>query len=526
MNKGWLVSFATLAFAAAMSGFAPVASAASYIYELRGTSSNNIWRVDPAAPSETLVVTAYPGGNAATIAQCPSGYLYYVVNATNGAVYRWDPATPASAPTLLGTLGAGVPGALRLACNSAGTLYYMPDSGPLYTLNPATGAATSTGATVTGTGSGGDMAFSATGTLYILNSSRQLYTASTAGGAASAQGTLTGIASNSATLGLAFDSAGNLYAQSQNPAGLYRLTGTAATLVVGLNNSDTGATGDLASVILAASNVDVAKSFSPTVIGVNGASILTVTLSNANTTALRGAAFTDNFPSGLVVSASPTLVNTCGGTATAAAGGTSLALSGGSIPAAGSCSISVSVTSSSAGAYLNTLAARAVSTALAYNDSAATATLTVRLPMTLSKSSAPFSDPVNATTNPKRIPGAFVDYTIAAANPAGGAIDGNTVIITDKIPVQTELFVGNVGASGPVAFTDGLPSSGLTYTFGTLASGADDVEFSADGGATWAYAPTANANGVDPAVTDIRIRPKGSFNSATSFQLRFRVRVK
>jgi hypothetical protein len=172
------------------------------------------------------------------------------------------------------------------------------------------------------------------------------------------------------------------------------------------------------------------------------------------------------------------------------------------------------------------LAARSVTTAMAYNDSAAAATLTVRLPMTLSKSSVPFSDPVNGTTNPKRIPGALVDYTISATNPAGGAIDGNTVIITDKIPVQTELFVGNVGASGPVAFTDGLPSSGLTYTFATLSSGVDDVEFSADGGTTWTYSPTANANGVDPAVTDIRIRPKGSFNSATSFQVRVRVRVK
>ena len=526
MNRARFKSLATLALATALSAFAPFAHAASYLYELRGTNSNNIWRVDPAAPSENLIVTAYPGGNAATISQCPSGYLYYVVNATNGAVYRWDPATPASPPTLLGNLGGGIPGALRFACDSSGTLYYLPDTGRLYTLNPATGTATFTGATITGTGSGGDMAFSAAGSLYILNSSRQLFIASTAGGAASAQGTLSGIANNSATLGLAFDSAGNLYAQSQNPAGLYQLTGTAATLVIALNNTDTGATGDLASVVLAVSNVGVAKSFSPGVIVVNGASTLTVTLSNSNATALRAAAFTDIFPGGVVVAPIPSLFNTCGGTATAAAGASSLGLIGGTIPAAGSCSISVNVTSSSAGVYLNTIAARAVTTALAYNDGPAAATLTVKLPMTLSKSSAPFSDPVNGTTNPKRIPGAFVDYTIAAANPGAGVIDSNTVIITDKIPVQTELFVGNVGAGGPVAFTDGLPSSGLTYTFGTLASGTDDVEFSSDGGVTWNYSPTANANGVDPAVTDIRIRPKGSFNSAANFQVRFRVRVK
>jgi len=96
------------------------------------------------------------------------------------------------------------------------------------------------------------------------------------------------------------------------------------------------------------------------------------------------------------------------------------------------------------------------------------------------------------------------------------------------MPANTELFVGNLGAigSGPVAFTDGAPASGLTYTFTSLASATDDVSFSNDGGVTFVYSPIANANGVDPSVTHLRVNPKGNFNSSAGFLVRFRVRVK
>lgn len=41
--------------------------------------------------------------------------------------------------------------------------------------------------------------------------------------------------------------------------------------------------------------------------------------------------------------------------------------------------------------------------------------------------------------------------------------------------------------SGPVEFQDGTPSSGLSYTFVSLASADDDLEFSSDGGVTFGY---------------------------------------
>jgi hypothetical protein len=104
--------------------------------------------------------------------------------------------------------------------------------------------------------------------------------------------------------------------------------------------------------------------------------------------------------------------------------------------------------------------------------------------------------------------------------------------VLDNVPVQGDLFVGDVGApgSGPVEFADGSPSSGLTYTFISLASGADDLFFSDDGGVTFGYTPVPDADGYDAAVTHLRVEPTGALAPATaggdpSFSLRFRVRV-
>ncbi len=505
-----------------------VALAGNFIYEIRGTAggSNNIWRIDPNLPAVTTAYAGYPGGDSATLAQCPDGLIYYVINTTNGTMYRWNPATPATAPVAIGTLGSGIGGSFRFACNSAGTLYYMPDGGNvLYTVNKITGAAAA-GPTITGLGSGGDMAFNSAGVLYVINSSRQLYSASISGGAATLIGTVTfpgGI--TPATLGLAFDWAGNLYTQTQSPTNLYRITGTTATLVTGLLGGTT-ATGDLASAFLTSPNITVGKAFSPATIMTNGTSLLTVTLTNANATSLTGTAFTDTYPTGVVTATTPAAATTCGGSVTTTAN--SLKLSGGTIPANGSCTVSVNVTSASAGTYTNTLPVRSVTTVQAYNDVAASAVLAVKLPPSMTKTSAVYSDPVNGTSSPKRIPGSFVNYSIVTTNSANGAIDNNQVVITDPLPANSELFVGNLGGagSGPVAFTDGTTPSGLTYTFSSLASNTDDLSFSNNGGTSFGYTPVANASGVDPTVTHIRINPKGTFNSSGSFQILFRVHIK
>ena len=123
------------------------------------------------------------------------------------------------------------------------------------------------------------------------------------------------------------------------------------------------------------------------------------------------------------------------------------------------------------------------------------------------------SDPVNCTTpgsaascsplgSQKRIPAAVVEYTDAISN-SGGLGDPNSVFVSNAVPANTDLRVVDIGGagSGPIAFLDGASTSSLTYTFVSLGSAADDLEFSSDGGTTWTYTPVANPAGCDPAVT-------------------------
>jgi hypothetical protein len=131
----------------------------------------------------------------------------------------------------------------------------------------------------------------------------------------------------------------------------------------------------------------------------------------------------------------------------------------------------------------------------------------------------------------KRIPGAIVEYLVTVSN-SGGVSDNNSVVISDPIVNTTKLLVADLvsAGSGPVAFANGTTSSGLTYTFTSLASNTDDIEFSNDNGTTWTYTPVVGPDGSDTNVTNIRINLKGTFvaDAATpdpSFTLRFRVKV-
>lgn len=142
-------------------------------------------------------------------------------------------------------------------------------------------------------------------------------------------------------------------------------------------------------------------------------------------------------------------------------------------------------------------------------------------------------DPVNGTTNPKAIPGSYVDYTITASNTGPGPVDADSLVVTDPLPSTVSLFVGDLGpaGSGPVEFTDGAgaASSGLSVVYGGLSDLGDDIEFSTDG-LNWNYIPTPDADGFDALARYVRIRPSGSFQGTatatpTTFGLRMRVRV-
>jgi uncharacterized repeat protein (TIGR01451 family) len=166
--------------------------------------------------------------------------------------------------------------------------------------------------------------------------------------------------------------------------------------------------------------------------------------------------------------------------------------------------------------------------------------LLVTLPMPnllVVKSSQVFSDPINgAGAGAKAIPGAFVDYTIQVTNFGAGAVDNNTTVITDPIPANTELFVGDFDGVGPstapVLFSNGTTASGLIYTFTNLASTTDNLAFSDNGGTDYDKSNTApDINGCDSTVTNIKIPLNGTFNGSDgtnhpSFNVKFRVRIK
>jgi hypothetical protein len=148
-------------------------------------------------------------------------------------------------------------------------------------------------------------------------------------------------------------------------------------------------------------------------------------------------------------------------------------------------------------------------------------------PVSVSKTAAVVSDPLNGALTPKAIPGAAVDYTITVGNTSNRALDDGTIAVADLVPVKTKLYVKDLGltGSGPVAFNQAL-LSGLTFTFTNLASTTDDVSFSKDGGATYTYIPTPDADGCDALVTHVKVRPHGSLATTGSFSVRFRVVVR
>jgi len=130
-------------------------------------------------------------------------------------------------------------------------------------------------------------------------------------------------------------------------------------------------------------NPTLSKTFSPAVISPSGLSTLTITLLNENNTAATlSTNFVDTLPAGVTVASNPNASTTCGGgiTVVAPANGNSVTLPAGrSVPANGSCTISVNVTATLVGTYVNTLAVGSLQTSNGNNLAPASATLLVQL---------------------------------------------------------------------------------------------------------------------------------------------------
>jgi|GEM_PF-3267357 len=248
---------------------------------------------------------------------------------------------------------------------------------------------------------------------------------------------------------------------------------------------------------------------------------------------------TDNYPANVVNATPPGVTQTgCGAVSiVATAGGSSLTIpTSGSIVSLGKCIITVDLKATAFGTWTNTIAAETVTvtqlkqivgaanalTLENYED--VSATVIVPTMVEAEKTSTVVSDPTNGTTNPKRIPGAVVDYLLTITNPTATTLDNNSMFVADLLPPEVNLFVGNLTGGAPFEFT--ANGSNLTCGFGALGDGGDCVEFSTNG-TDWTYTPMPDANGYDPAVRHIRFKPPGSMAANnTSFVVRYRVVVK
>jgi uncharacterized repeat protein (TIGR01451 family) len=232
----------------------------------------------------------------------------------------------------------------------------------------------------------------------------------------------------------------------------------------------------------------LAKSFSPNPIAVGGVSTLTFTLTNSSGTTLTGASFTDNLPAWVQVANPPNLVNSCGGTVNGAtADSTSLSLSGGTIPAGGSCTVSVNVTATSGGPHPNT--SGFISTnETGVNDGpggSASATLTALYPPLIDKVFSP--DLIAA--------GGVSTLTFTIINPnQDNPLTG--VAFSDTFPSS-----GVVVASPPNAATSGCGSP----SFAPVA-GAGSISFS--GG-------TIAAGGTCTVQVDVTAAAAGTYNNVS-----------
>ena len=229
------------------------------------------------------------------------------------------------------------------------------------------------------------------------------------------------------------------------------------------------------------------KAFSPATINAGGTSTLTITLSNAGVTAgSLTAPFTDTFPTGLLVAGNAT--TTCGGTLTASTGGSTVTLTGGSIPANGSCTVTVPVTAPGGGSFINSLAAGALQTANGSNTAPAVATLTVStptgVPPTLGKTFTP------ATVNAGDVSTVLITLTnfdVTAASltaplidtlPSGVLISGNaTTTCGGTLTASTggstvTLTAGMIPANGTCTVTVPVIAQVAGSYFNALAVGA------------------------------------------------------
>ncbi|MEO8378160.1 MAG: DUF11 domain-containing protein, partial [Acidobacteriota bacterium] len=389
----------------------------------------------------------------------------------------FNTAAPAASTSSVGTaaaIGAG------LSAQSAGESTLTNTAG---SASWGTNGAVATGATLTTANNDFfEFAINTTGKTSVAFSFQARRTNNGAQGLAVFVGTTntrpetgTSVFSDSAALtaaGTAWTAFGPITVNSGlNPSGLtyFRVYGFNAT------NSNPGSDLSIDNISFtgcgAAVQPTIAKSFSPDPIAVNGVSTLTFTLTNTNAAPLTGATFTDSLPGGLQVAATPAASTTCGGSPTWAPGAGSTTLTfgsptGGTIPASGSCTVSVNVTATTGGAHSNVSGFLSTTESGTTITTVATDTLTAVLPPVLSKQFDP--TPILA--------GGISTLTFVITNPnQDNAISG--VAFGDMLPVAPGAMTvaaapnATISGCGAAAFSPAPGAGSIAFSGGTIAAG-------------------------------------------------------
>jgi uncharacterized repeat protein (TIGR01451 family) len=255
----------------------------------------------------------------------------------------------------------------------------------------------------------------------------------------------------------------------------FRLTAT------GANNNNQGAGLEYDDVLFTGCSYTppptLSKSFSPDPTLLGGTSTLTFTVSNTALAPypagpLTGVSFTDSLPFGLEVANPPAAVTTCaGGTVSAEPGGSDISLADASMPAASTCTVTVSVAGVAPGTFEN------VSGFIGSNESGPNVTpsgfgidtLTVVAPPILSKAFGTTTILTGGTTS--------LSFLVTNPNPAT-TLTG--IAFTDVLPAGLTVATASVpacggtldtAAPGTVSLAGGSLGAGASCTFSVVVTG-------------------------------------------------------
>ncbi|MCE1225101.1 MAG: hypothetical protein LWW87_01305 [Geobacteraceae bacterium] len=251
--------------------------------------------------------------------------------------------------------------------------------------------------------------------------------------------------------------------------GSYSVSGNNIILASDLDNDiHIPAFGNVSTGITVVSPLGVSKSFSPgspaSLAGGQSGS-LTITLSNSGTSALAITSFTDSPIDGISDATSSTglvvtsTANTCSGTASAVqVNGINqgVTLTGGTIPAGGSCTVTVNFTANTQAAntpytYTNLITAGAVDVgnpAIVSQNTSATILVSDTLRVTKT----------NYSSSPR--PGNPVQYSITVQN--WSSLDMSNVLIQDTLPANITYLTGTINGTNYSPTLSGTGCSGLT----------------------------------------------------------------